>query len=229
MPTHTLLRELSAENFTDVPAAIAAGARRIELCDNMAVGGSSPSAGVIEGTVAYAHAHGARVMAMVRPRGGNFEYSDAELAMMETDARIALAFGVDGIVFGCLTRAEDGALDLDRVALERLMAIAHEVGEERGEAVDVTFHMAFDELDEQRQLAAIDTLAELGVSRILTHGGAAGTPIEDHLDRLRTLIEHAAGRIIILPGGGISYANAETVAEALGVHEVHGTKIVKLV
>ena len=109
------------------------------------------------------------------------------------------------------------------------MAIAHEVGEERGEAVDVTFHMAFDELDEQRQLAAIDTLAELGFSRILTHGGAAGTPIEDHLDRLRALIEHAAGRIIILPGGGISYANAETVAEALGVHEVHGTKIVKLV
>lgn len=228
MSTTSLLREFSAENATDVPAAIDAGAQRIELCDNMAQGGTSPSAGVIEGVVACAHARGTRVMAMVRPRGGNFEYSAAEVDMMETDARIALVLGADGIVFGCLARTEDGGLDLDRAALARLMAIAREAGEERGEPVDVTFHMAFDELGEKQQLAAIDTLVELGFSRILTHGGAAGTPIEEHVDRLRALVAHAAGRIIILPGGGITHENAEAVAAALGVHEVHGTKIVKL-
>ena len=88
--------------------------------------------------------------------------------------------------------------------------------------------MAFDDLAEKNQLAAIDFLAGLGVERILTHGGPAGTPIADNLDHLRRLIYHAAGRITILPGGGITYDNAEAVAEALGVHEVHGTKIVKL-
>ena len=66
------------------------------------------------------------------------------------------------------------------------------------------------------------------MERILTHGGAAGTPIMDNLDRLHAYVERAAGRIIILPGGGITWENAEDVASALGVHEVHGTKIVRV-
>ncbi|MBM6907287.1 copper homeostasis protein CutC [Collinsella intestinalis] len=223
-----LLREFCAENFTCVPAAIAAGARRIELCDNLAVGGTSPSMGVIEATVDYAHGHGARVMAMVRPRGGGFVYSDREVGMMETDARIALALGVDGIVFGCLAADETGALALDVPTAERLMAIAREAASERGEAVDVTFHMAFDALPEERQLDAIDAIAELGCTRILTHGGPAGTPIADNLDRLAAYIERAAGRLIILPGAGITWENVDAVAERLGVGECHGTKIVKV-
>lgn len=223
-----LLREFCAENFTCVPAAIAAGARRIELCDNLAVGGTSPSMGVIEATVEYAHGHGARVMAMVRPRGGDFVYSDREVEMMETDARIALALGVDGIVFGCLAADETGALALDVPTAERLMAIAREAASERGEAVDVTFHMAFDALPDERQLDAIDAIAEIGCTRILTHGGPAGTPIADNLDRLAAYIERAAGRLIILPGAGITWENVDAVAERLGVGECHGTKIVKV-
>lgn len=223
-----LLREFCAENFTCVPAAIAAGARRIELCDNLAVGGTSPSMGVIEATVDYAHGHGARVMAMVRPRGGDFVYSDREVEMMETDARIALALGVDGIVFGCLAADETGALALDVPTAERLMAIAREAASERGEAVDVTFHMAFDALPDERQLDAIDAIAELGCTRILTHGGVAGTPIEGNLDRLAAYIERAAGRLIILPGAGITWENVDAVAARLGVGECHGTKIVKV-
>lgn len=223
-----LLREFCAENFTCVPAAIAAGARRIELCDNLAVGGTSPSMGVIEATVDYAHGHGARVMAMVRPRGGDFVYSDREVEMMETDARIALALGVDGIVFGCLAADETGALALDVPMAERLMAIAREAASERGEAVDVTFHMAFDALPDERQLGAIDAIAEIGCTRILTHGGPAGTPIADNLDRLAAYIERAAGRLIILPGAGITWENVDAVAERLGVGECHGTKIVKV-
>ena len=228
VPMSDLLREFCAENFTCVPAAIEAGARRIELCDNLAVGGTSPSMGVIEATADYAHAHGARVMAMVRPRGGDFVYDERELQMMETDARIALALGVDGIVLGCLTRDAAGAFELDVAALERISAIAREAASERGEAVDMTFHMAFDALPEERQLGAIDTIAALGFTRILTHGGVAGTPIAGNLDRLAAYIERAAGRLTILPGAGITWENVEAIAERLGVSECHGTKIVKL-
>ena len=223
-----LLREFCAENMERVPAAVAAGAGRIELCDNLTVGGTSPSYGVVRAAVAFAAKHDVAVMAMARPRGGNFVYTPEEEQMMLDDVVCARRLGVTGVVFGCLVAdSETGEPVIDRAMTKKLVDAAH--GELDGVApVWVTFHMAFDELDEQRQLAAIDTLAALGFSRILTHGGAAGTPIEEHLDRLRALIEHAAGRIIILPGGGISYANAETVAEALGVDEVHGTKIVKL-
>ena len=226
--TGMLTCEFCAENFSDVPAAIAAGAARIELCDNLAVGGTTPSFGVIEAAVSYAHEHGARVMCMVRPRGGDFVYAAREVEMMEADARIALALGADGIVFGCLAPGADGELGLDVAALERVCSIAREAAEERGEAVDMTFHMAFDALPERRQLEAIDAIADLGFTRILTHGGAAGTPIEENLDRLRTYVERAAGRLVILPGAGITYENAERVADALGVREVHGTRIVEL-
>ncbi len=223
-----VLREFCAENMEHVPAAIQAGAARIELCDNLAVGGTTPSFGVIEAAVAYAHARGACVMTMIRPRGGDFVYREAELAMMESDARIALALGSDGIVLGCLTHKADGSYALDIPALERLVAIAREAGKERGEHVDITFHMAFDQLDEGQQPEVIDALAERGVTRILTHGGAAGTPIEENFARLRRLIAHASDRLVIMPGGGVTYRNAEQVFAALGARELHGTKIVPL-
>ncbi len=229
----TLLREFCAENMERVPAAIAAGAGRIELCDNLAVGGTSPSYGVICAAVANARATGTAVMAMARPRGGDFVYAPAEEQMMLDDVAMARSLGVTGVVFGCLAAdPATGELVVDRAMTEQLVTAAHgALTDEAGSPiapVAVTFHMAFDDLAEKNQLAAIDFLAGLGVERILTHGGPAGTPIADNLDHLRRLIDHAAGRITILPGGGITYDNAEAVAEALGVHEVHGTKIVKL-
>ena len=229
----TLLREFCAENMERVPAAIAAGAGRVELCDNLAVGGTSPSYGVIRAAVANAAATGTAVMAMARPRGGDFVYTSAEEQMMLDDVAMARSLGVTGVVFGCLAAdPATGELVVDRAMTERLVTAAHgALADEAGEPiapVAATFHMAFDELAEKNQFAAIDFLAGLGVERILTHGGPAGTPIADNFDHLRRLIDHAAGRITILPGGGITYENAEAVAEALGVHEVHGTKIVKL-
>lgn len=224
-----LVREFCAENMTVVPTAIAAGADRIELCDNLAVGGTTPSFGVIERTVAYAHERAVRVMVMIRPRGGDFVYTQDELAMMEADARIALALGADGVVVGCLWSAPHGdGFVLDRPALEHLMAIVREAEANRGSKVDVTFHMAFDELPRAAQPAAIDELTELGVTRILTHGGPAGAPLADTLPHLRALVEHAAGRMVVLPGGGVTHANAAEVARELGVREVHGTRIVPL-
>ena len=211
-----MLKEFCAENFTDIPAAIAQGVKRIELCDNLTVGGTTPSTGVIENTISYAHDHGVQVMTIIRPRGGNFIYNDYELKIMETDLVEAKKFGTDGVVIGCLT--EDGWLDEE--ALEVLI--------DRAVGLQITFHMAFDAMPTEMQYEAIDWLAERGVDRILTHGGAAGTPISENYQHLRELISYANERLIILPGGGVNYENAAEVAEVLGVTEVHGTKIVNI-
>ena len=168
-----MIKEFCAENFTKIPQAIQKGANRIELCDNLAVGGTTPSTGVIEEVLAYAGEHSVPVMTIIRPRGGNFVYNDIELKIMQ-----------------------------------------------------ITFHMAFDALSKENQFKAIDWLAERGVTRILTHGGPAGTPIEDNFDHLKELIVYADQRILILPGGGISTENVQTVMDTLKVTEVHGTKIV---
>lgn len=209
-----MIKEFCAENFTKIPQAIQKGANRIELCDNLAVGGTTPSTGVIEEVLAYAGEHFVPVMTIIRPRGGNFVYNDIELKIMHTDLIEAKKLGTDGIVIGCLT--EDGWLDEE--ALDLFI--------ETAEGLQITFHMAFDALSKENQFKAIDWLAERGVTRILTHGGPAGTPIEDNFDHLKELIAYADQRILILPGGGISTENVQTVMDTLKVTEVHGTKIV---
>ena len=253
-----LLREFCAENLTHLPAALAAGARRIELCDNLAVGGTTPSAGVIAQAARVAHAAPeATVRVIIRPRGGDFVYDDMELAAMEADARAAVRLGADGVVLGCLTpkdpvaylrsrtasiAAHDvpgseeplayrGEFEIDEVACSRLVAAAREEAAAAGRSVGCTFHMAFDVLPLASQSAAIERIAALGFDRILTHGGPGGTPIIDNLSRLVSLVLRAkrcARPITILPGGGITYHNAVEVAETLDVHEVHGTKIVNV-
>lgn len=209
-----MIKEFCAENFTKIPQAIQKGANRIELCDNLAVGGTTPSTGVIEEVLAYAGENSVPVMTIIRPRGGNFVYNDIELKIMHTDLIEAKKLGTDGIVIGCLT--EDGWLDEE--ALDLFI--------ETAEGLQITFHMAFDALSKENQFKAIDWLAERGVTRILTHGGPAGTPIEDNFDHLKELIVYADQRILILPGGGISTENVQTVMDTLKVTEVHGTKIV---
>ena len=212
-----LVKEFCAENVECVPEAIAAGAGRIELCDNLAVGGTTPSHGVIRAAVELARPAGIPVMCMIRPRGGSFEYSGTEARIMVDDLRHAAELGVDGVVFGCLRGGE-----VDRELTGRLAGLAKEAG------LMVTFHMAFDEISADAQPAALNLLAGLGVDRVLTHGGAAGTPIAGNLERLRRFVVYAAGRLEILPGGGVTWENAEEVADAVGVREVHGTRIVKL-
>lgn len=211
-----MIREFCAENYTSIPLAIARGANRIELCDNLAVGGTTPSTGVIEEALSYASEKEVPVMTIIRPRGGDFVYNDIELKIMHTDLIEAKKLGTDGVVIGCLTPSGW----LDEEALELLIEIA--------EGLQITFHMAFDSIPKERQFEAIDWLAEHGVDRILTHGGAAGTPIEENLAHLKELIAYAANRLIILPGGGVNVTNAEKIAAELKVSEVHGTKIVDL-
>lgn len=209
-----MIKEFCAENFTNIPTAISNGAGRIELCDNLAVGGTTPSTGVIEEVVSYAGEQSIPVMTIIRPRGGDFIYNDIELKIMHTDLIEAKKIGTDGVVLGCLTN--DGWLDEE--ALELLI--------ETAEGLQITFHMAFDVLSKENQFKAIDWLVDHEVHRILTHGGPSGTPIEDNFDHLKELIKYADDRIIVLPGGGISDKNIESVIETLQVSEVHGTKIV---
>nr|WP_091496289.1 copper homeostasis protein CutC [Amphibacillus marinus] len=210
-----MIKEFCAENLTNIPAAIKAGAKRIELCDNLAVGGTTPSYGVLKKTIELAHQADVTVMTMIRPRGGNFAYCKAEIEMMANDIQMCLQLGSDGVVLGCLKK---DWIDED--------ATSYLINKSAGMAI--TFHMAFDELSIENQFRAIDWLAANKVSRILTHGGSPECSIEENFPHLKDLIEYAANRIIILPGAGITYHNVENVLDVLQVDEAHGTKIVKL-
>ena len=189
-------------------------------------------------------------MCMARPRGGDFCYDLDELQAMEADVSVALDLGADGIVLGCLAPRDAGAYAasraraltagelpgagyeggyaIDYAALDRLCTAVRAASAERVDAVDITFHMAFDDVPESEQDEALELLATFGVTRVLTHGGAAGTRIEDNLDRLRALIERAPDGLTVLPGAGITRVNADAVARATGACELHGTRIVEL-
>ncbi|MDR2465705.1 MAG: copper homeostasis protein CutC [Streptococcaceae bacterium] len=212
-----MIKEFCAENFTDISKAIDAGASRIELCDNLAVGGTTPSIAVIEESTRLAHEKNSRLFAMIRPRGGDFVYNDIELKIMETDLLEAVKREVDGVVIGALTK--ENWIDVE--ALQTLMMGT--------QGVDVTFHMAFDEIPVDRQFEAIDLLVEYGVTRILTHGGNLKEPIHVHYQHLKELVEYAEGKLEVLIGGGVTHENFEEVLASTGAREVHGTKIVKMI
>ena len=210
-----LLKEVALENFTNIPAAIAAGANRIELNDNLSVGGTTVSRGVMAEAAKYTQEHGITLVTMIRPRGGDFVYNDTELKIMEADLLQAQSLGVDGVALGALTA--DGALDTEAMALL--------VGAAGG--MSVTFHMAFDALAADQQAPAMDWLVDHGVERILTHGGPLSQPITDCLPQLKQTLQLAAGRIQILPGGGVTATNVDAITTALDVPQAHGTKIIK--
>ncbi|QHA38248.1 copper homeostasis protein CutC [Rossellomorea marisflavi] len=209
-----MLKEVCVENFTKVPEAIEKGARRVELCDNLAVGGTTVSPGVAQVTLDYCRSRNVKVMSMIRPRGGDFVYTVDEIEIMKRDIIHLKEIGTDGVVFGCLT--QDGWIDEE--AMVTLLEVAS--------GLEVVFHMAFDAITAESQLKAIDWLVEHGVHRILTHGGSSDTKIEDNVDRLKAYVEHANGRIAILPGGGVTSRNLEDITSSLGVTEAHGTRIV---
>ncbi|OIK07181.1 copper homeostasis protein CutC [Bacillus sp. MUM 116] len=209
-----MIKEVCVENFTDVPNVISRGANRIELCDNLAIGGTTVSHGVASKTISYCKSNRIKVMSMVRPRGGNFVYTNEEIEIMLEEIAHLKQLGTDGVVFGCLTDSDW----IDEHAMVYLLTEA--------KGLEVTFHMAFDEIKPENQFAAIDWLVKNGVNRILTHGGPAGSPIEYNLHRLNKYIDYAAGRIIILPGGGISSRNLDEITHKINISEAHGTKIV---
>lgn len=209
-----MIYEFCAENVTLLEKAMQAGARRIELCDNLAVGGTTPSYGVTKAAVELAANYDTTIMTMIRPRGGDFVYNDLEIAIMLEDIRLTAQAGSQGVVFGALTADKK----LDKPNLEKLIAAS--------KGMEIVFHMAFDELSDEEQLEAIDWLSQAGVTRILTRAGVSGDSLEKRFAHYHRILEHAKGKIEILPGGGIDLDNRQTFINQLGVTQLHGTKVV---
>lgn len=209
-----MIYEFCAENVTLLEKAMEAGARRIELCDNLAVGGTTPSYGVTKAAVELAANYDTTIMTMIRPRGGDFVYNELEIAIMLEDIRLTAQAGSQGVVFGALTAEKK----LDKPNLEKLIAAS--------KGMEIVFHMAFDELSDEDQLEAIDWLSQAGVTRILTRAGVSGDSLEKRFAHYHRILEHAKGKIEILPGGGIDLDNRQTFIDQLGVTQLHGTKVV---
>ena len=209
-----MIYEFCAENVTLLEKAMQAGARRIELCDNLVVGGTTPSYGVTKAAVELAANYDTTIMTMIRPRGGDFVYTDLELAIMLEDIRLTAQAGSQGVVFGALTADKK----FDKANLEKLIAAS--------KGMEIVFHMAFDELSDEDQLEAIDWLSQAGVTRILTRAGVSGDSLEKRFEHYHRILEHAKGKIEILPGGGIDLDNRQTFINQLGVTQLHGTKVV---
>ena len=209
-----MIYEFCAENVTLLEKAMQAGARRIELCDNLAVGGTTPSYGVTKAAVELAANYDTTIMTMIRPRGGDFVYNDMEIAIMLEDIRLTAQAGSQGVVFGALTAEKK----LDKANLEKLIAAS--------KGMEIVFHMAFDELSDEDQLEAIDWLSQAGVTRILTRAGVSGDSLEKRFAHYHRILEYAKGKIEILPGGGIDLDNRQTFIDQLGVTQLHGTKVV---
>ena len=209
-----MIYEFCAENVTLLEKAMEAGARRIELCDNLAVGGTTPSYGVTKAAVELAANYDTTIMTMIRPRGGDFVYNDMEITIMLEDIRLTAQAGSQGVVFGALTADKK----LDKANLEKLIVAS--------KGMEIVFHMAFDELSDEDQLEAIDWLSQAGVTRILTRAGVSGDSLEKRFSHYHRILEHAKGKIEILPGGGIDLDNRQTFIDQLGVTQLHGTKVV---
>lgn len=202
-----ILLETIVSSLDDARAAAAGGADRFELCSALALGGLTPSLGTLAAIKAELPVP---VMFMVRPREGGMAYSEAEFAVMQRDADLALATGAEGLVVGFLT--PEGEVDVVRC---RRFLEGRRAG--RAGAVQLVFHRAFDVTADRRR--ALEQLVELGFTRVLTSGRAARAT--EGLEEIRRTREQAAGRIEVLPGGGIRAENVAAVIDRTGVDQVH--------
>jgi len=196
------LFEACVDSVQSAVAAQEGGAGRVELCANLLEGGCTPSAGTIR--LARERLH-IRLHVIIRPRGGDFCYSDTEFEVMKLDVDLCKQLGVDGVVIGLLL--PDGTVDAERT--RKLI--------ERARPLSITFHRAFDMARDPFE--ALETLVGLGVDRILTTGQEA-TVIEG-LDLIAELTHRAAGRVLIMPGGG-SERNVRKILAVTDATEVHG-------
>lgn len=202
-----MIKEACIENFTQAGAAQQAGANRVELCENLAVGGTTPSYGTIK---ACMEKLSIPPFVMIRPRGGDFVYSEEELEIMQMDIDCCKQLGVPAVVFGLLTA--DGEID---VANTQMLV-------DRARPMQVTFHKAFDEL--ANPLAGIDTLVELGVDRLLTSGTKATA--KEGTEILNQLIERANGKLTIVAAGKVTRDNLADLSQTIQTTEFHGKAIV---
>jgi copper homeostasis protein len=194
--------EISVESLEGAMAAERGGADRIELCGDLSVGGITPDPGLMLET--YAHVQ-IPISAMIRPRAGNFAYSDEEFAVMRASLRTAYRLQLDGVVLGILKA--DRRVDVERT--RELVQLA--------KGMKVTFHRAIDETPDL--LVALENVVQTGASRIMTSGGKRAAL--EGAATIAEMVSQSRGRVTILPGAGI---NAENVAEVLrrtGASEIH--------
>lgn len=195
--------EICANSIDSVIAAKNASAKRVELCSSMPEGGTTPSYGMIK--LACEIAAPMPVHVMIRPRAGDFCYSEYDLLQMESDIAIAKELGASGVVFGCLNR--DG--HIDRAAMSRLMVASY--------GLSVTFHRAFDVCKDPFE--ALEDLISFKVDRLLTSGQKSN--VLEGAELIAQLQERAANRIIIMAGAGITDQNIKEVAAKTKVKEFH--------
>ncbi|HEX8814794.1 MAG TPA: copper homeostasis protein CutC [Terriglobales bacterium] len=197
-----ILLEICCGSIDDAIQSQTGGADRVELCSALFLGGLT--IGTLQETKRRLKIP---VIAMVRPRGGGFCYTDAEFATMQRDAEAALDSGAEGIVFGILK--QDGRIDRRRT--ERIRRI---IGSR-----DAVFHHAFDVTPDPFQ--ALDQLIDLGMTRVLTSGQKPSAP--EGVELIAELVKHAEKRIEILPGGGIRPDNMKDIARRTGCRQIHMT------
>ena len=194
--------EVIGFNIESCIIAQSAGAYRIELCDNPGDGGTTPSYGFIK---AAREILTIELYPIIRPRGGDFLYSDAEFEMMKTDVQVCKELGCDGVVIGMLHA--DGTVD--KVRCKQLVDLAYPLG--------VTFHRAFDRTNDP--FKALEIIIGIGCERVLTSGQKPAAL--EGAELLSELIQQAGDRIIIMPGSGISSDNIVAIAEKTGAEEFH--------
>ena len=198
------LLEIAANSLASALAAQEGGADRIELCAALELGGLTPS---------YAQIALAReriripIYVLIRPRSGDFVYSDSEFETMQRDIETCVALGCDGVVIGAL----DGDGAVDTVRCPALIAVAGKLG--------VTFHRAFDVSADP--LRALEDIIALGCERVLTSGAQADAPSGAGL--IKTLVAQSGGRIVVMPGAGITPANIAALRALTGAREFHAS------
>jgi len=195
--------EICANSYQSAKNACDAGAHRIELCQELSVGGITPSYGLLKKVIEELDIP---VFVLIRPRSGNFVYSDDEFQIMKNDIQVCKDLGCKGIVSGILK--PDDTIDVERTKI--LIDLA--------KPLSFTFHRAFDEVKNPKE--ALLQLIELGANRVLTSGKK--TTAEEGLDLLKELNVLAKNRITILAGGGVSSKNA-TLFKQAGIEEIHAS------
>ena len=199
---NSVLVEICVDSIESALAAERGGAHRVELCSNLLEGGTTPSAGLIESVRRKVRI---ALHVIIRPRGGDFCYSDDEFESMKRDVLAAKQLEADGVVFGILK--EDGHIDTARI--RSLVELAHPLSS--------TFHRAFDmSVDLNR---ALEDVIHAGVDRVLTSGGEQNA--EDGIAAIARLVRTAKGRIAVMVGGGIREMNVRQIIEATGAREIH--------
>jgi len=197
-----ILLEACVDSVEAALAAEAGGAGRVELCADLLEGGITPSGGTIQEACARLSIP---VNVIIRPRGGDFCYSDVEFAVMQRNVALAKASGANGAVIGILH--PDGTVDVERT--RALVELAR--------PLSLTFHRAFDVTRDPYE--ALETLIELGIDRVLTSGQEPS--VLEGLDLIVDLVRAAGDRIVVMPGAGITERNIDKIVSASGVREVH--------